>query len=91
MALDLTAHHAQALRRAVSTARQKLDEAHISYHAILMDFVEQRADLTTFRQEGEKLARAVVDYSDAIMEWLTYADKQAGGGAVRGTTSGEGT
>jgi hypothetical protein len=75
MALDLNAEPAQALRKAVFATHDTLHKTHVDYH-INLPILLGRNDSTAIREEGHRFARAVVEYSHAVMDWLTYADKQ---------------
>jgi hypothetical protein len=75
---DLRSPEAQALRQSVADAYAALQMAHASYERALevaADTDNLSDSLIALRQHGRDYANAIVQYLNAAMAWLSFADK----------------
>src|SRR5579864_6271639 len=89
---DLDRTEAETLRQAASDAYAALQLAHLRYEHALSIAVDASPTAVAFvRRERQHYADSIVQYSNAAMAWLSYADtvvEQAPRSARMSTTGG---
>jgi hypothetical protein len=77
--LDFRDREVRVLRQSWSDAHEELEKAHLSYERALSIAVD--ADPLNFRgiiallSSGQTYAKAVARYSNAVMAWLAFVDR----------------
>ena len=79
MRFDLYSPEAQSLCNSLAVAGEALEEARAGYQDGIEAFVDtnwSNDGVFALRREGLAYARAVRQYSSAVMAWLVFVDKQ---------------
>jgi len=79
MRIDFDSPQAQNLRNSLAAAREVLEKARRGYQNACATFEDTNGSddgRFALRRQGLSYAHAVTQFSDAVMAWLTFVDKQ---------------